>query len=110
MLNLPAKSGTIQVAQSHSMRPANLIAITGSNAASGSADVLAIRRAFVERPIFREMPGEDHVCPIADAQIISVPGPATSEFVEFLNYTRRINHHARANHASDPRRKNAAGE
>src|SRR5436190_12194887 len=92
VLNLPAESWAIEVAEADGVGPADLVAIAGANATASCADVFAVGRVFVERSIFSEVPGKDHVCAIADPQIIGKPGAAFSEFIELLDYTCRINH------------------
>ena len=70
------------------MRAADLVAVAGPDAAAGGADVLAVGRALVERPVLGEVPGEDHVGPVADPQILvgHVALAAGGQLVEFLDH------------------------
>ena len=104
------KRRAIQVAQPDRVRAADLVAIARADAAPRGADVFAVRRVFVECPIFGKVPGKDHVSAIADAQIVRVPGAALGQLVELLDHTGRIDHHARADDARHAGRKNAAGQ
>ena len=50
------------------MRPADLVAITGTNAAERRADAFAAGR-LIEQLVLRNMPRKDNVRPIAEPQI-----------------------------------------
>src|SRR4051812_48506476 len=65
VLDLPAECGTVQVAEAHSVRAADLVPVTGADAAAGRADVLAVRRVLVERAVLSEVPGENYMRPVA---------------------------------------------
>ena len=105
-----AKVGAIQVAEPNRVRAADLVAVTGPDAAAGGADVLAVGGALVERFVLGEVPGKDHVGPVADPQILvgHVALAAGRELVELFDHAGRIEHHAAGDHAGDARREDAA--
>ena len=110
VLDLRAERRAIEVAQADGVRAADLVAIAGADAAAGGADVLAVGRALVERAVLGEVPGEDHVRPVADSQIVGVAGTAFGELIELLDHAGRIHDDARGDDARDARREDAAGQ
>ena len=102
--------GAIHVAEPHGVRSADLVAIAGADAAAGRADVLAVRRALVERAVLGEMPRENHIEPVADPQIVRMARAALGQLVELLDHAGRIQHDARGDDARDAGRENAAGQ
>ena len=106
------KSGRYRSPSRIGVRPADLVAVTGPDAAAGRADVLAVGRALVERPVFGEVPGKDHVGPVADPQVLvgHVALAAAGQLVELLDHAGRVEHDAAGDHARDAGRQDAAGQ
>ena len=61
-------------------------------------------------PVLGKVPGEDHVGPVADPQILDVADAALRQFVELLDHPGRIQHDAAGDDARDAGRQNAAGQ
>ena len=68
-LDPAAEIRAVHVAQPDGQRAAHLVAVAGSDAAHGGADRLAAGTLLVQQPIFLDVPGEDHVRPIAQDQV-----------------------------------------
>src|SRR6185295_8297357 len=110
VLDLLAKTAAIHVTQPHGERTVDLVAIAGADAAHRGADVLAARAALVERAVLGNVPGKNHVGPIAEHQVVADLDAAGREIVDLLEDAGRIEHHAAGHHALHARRKNAAGD
>ena len=54
--------GAVHVAEADGQRAADLVAVTGPDAAHGGSDCLA-GALLIEQAIFLDVPGEDHVGP-----------------------------------------------
>ena len=89
-----AEDVAVQVAQAHGERAAHLVAIAGADAAHRGADVLAAGAAFVEQPVFGDVPGKDHVGPIAEHQVRADLDAARDQAVDLLQNAGRVEHHA----------------
>src|SRR3954453_19315401 len=76
MLDPRAKCRPVKVAQPDRMGTSNFISVARPDAAAGRSNVLAVRRALIERTVLGKMPGKDHMRPIADPQIVGMPCPA----------------------------------
>ena len=65
--------------------------------------------AVVQQPIFLEMPGENHVRPVADHQVPAHGDAAGGQSVDFVEQAGRIEHHAAGDDALHPGAEDAAG-
>ncbi len=99
----------IQVAQPHGERAADLVAVAGADAAHRGADVLAAGAALVERFVFGDVPGKDHVRPIADQQVLADLDAAGQQAVDLLQDAGRVEHHAAGDDALHAGSQDAAG-
>ena len=106
---LGGKALAIQVAQTNGERTGHLVAVTWSDAAHRRADVLAAGAAFIQNRVFGDVPGKDHVGPIAEHQIAADLDAAGSQAVDLLEDARRIEHHAAGDNALHPGAEDAAG-
>ena len=106
------KVGAVQVAEANGVRAADLVAVAGPDAAAGGADVLAVGGVLVERPIFGEVPGEDHVGAVAEQQVLVARRPCRgAASSSSSSITRgRVEDDAAGDDAGDAGRQNAAGE
>src|SRR5262245_21653948 len=90
------------------MRPTDLVPVAGPDSASRSTDVFAVGRVLVERAILGEVPGEDHMGPVADAEIFDVADSSLSQLVELFDHPCRVQDNAAGNHARHAGRQHAA--
>ena len=104
-----AEIRTVHVAQPDGQRAAHLVAVAGSDAAHGGADRLAAGTLLVQEPIFLDVPGEDHVRPIAQDQVRIHLDAAAYESVDLGQQGGGIQHHAAGDHALDLGPEDAAG-
>ena len=104
------KLGPIQVAQAHGVRAADLVAVTGADAAAGGADVLAVGRALVERRSSAKCQGKITWARSLIRRVLAHACAARGQLVELLDHAGRIEHHAAGDDAGHAGRENAAGQ
>src|SRR5688572_7614031 len=75
----------IEIAEPNGVRPADLVAVAGTNAAARGADVFAVGRVLVERSILGKVPGENHMGAIADPQILRIADTALGKLIELFD-------------------------
>ncbi len=93
VLHLVAEIGAIQVTEAYCVRPADLVAVAGANAATGGADGFAALDRGVHRAVLGHVPGEDHVGAIADHQVAAHLHAALDELIDLFEHCRRVDDH-----------------
>ncbi len=101
---------SIQIAQANGIRPADFVAIAGTDAALGRADGFAVGGPFVHRAVFDEVPGENDVGPVADEEIGVDLDVAREKAVDFLDQCRRIDDDAAGDDALNAGVEDSAGD
>ena len=107
-LDPPTEVGPIHVAGAHGQRAADLVAVARTDAAQRGADRF-VAALPVQQAVLLEVPGEDHVCPIADDQVVGHLHAEFCERVDFFEQRGGVQHHAGGDDAPHFGAENAAG-
>ena len=104
------KSRAVHVAQPDGQRAADLVAVARPDAAHRGADRLAAGTLLVQQPVLLDVPGEDHVGPVADHQVLADLDAAGDQAVDLGQQAGRVEHHAAGDDALHLGPEDAAGD
>ena len=94
----------VEVGHADAVDPADLVAIARPDPPARRAQVVGRRGRLLGQPLLCQVIRQDHVGPVADVQPVADLDPLAAQRLDLLEQGRRVNHHAVADDAVNPRR------
>jgi hypothetical protein len=93
----------VKIGDPDSVHPADLVAIARADPPSRRPDVVGLKHRLLRQPLLGQMIGKNDVRAVADMKPSRQVHPHAFECLDLLEQSRRVNHHAVADHAIGPR-------